>query len=88
MAIEIRPFNEQSESSDPAASSSGQDARATSYMESLRSRVNDQDETQRKTWLKKTRSAVRRSLAEEQPPVEVEAPAKPRRSTKKPAKKS
>lgn len=58
MPIQIRPFNEESESSDPATSEARQDARAATYMESLRSRITDQDETQRKIWLKKVKPAA------------------------------
>ena len=58
MPIQIRPFNEESESSDPATSEASQDTRAATYMESLRSRITDQDETQRKTWLKKVKPAA------------------------------
>ncbi len=57
MAIEIRPFNEESESSDPATSVPSQDARAATYMDSLRARITDQDESQRKVWQKKVKPA-------------------------------
>jgi hypothetical protein len=60
LAIEIRPFNAESESSDPATSEASQDARAASYMDDLRARISGQDETQRKVWLKKVKPAAER----------------------------
>ena len=58
MAIDIRPFNAESESSDPASSEPSQDARASTYMDDLRARISSQDETQRKVWLKKVKPPV------------------------------
>ena len=77
MPIQIRPFNEESESSDPATSEARQDARAATYMESLRARVSGQDETQRKVWLKKVKpAAVHKPLPPARPDwmVDVKVP--------------
>jgi hypothetical protein len=60
LAIEIRPFNAESESSDPASSAPSQDARAATYMDDLRARISGQDETQRKVWQKKVKPPVER----------------------------
>lgn len=60
MAIEIRPFNAESESSDPTPSAPSQDARAATYMDDLRARISGQDETQRKVWQKKVKPPVER----------------------------
>jgi hypothetical protein len=58
LAIEIRPFNAESEGSDPTPSEPSQDSRAASYMDGLRNRISGQDETQRKVWLKKVKPPV------------------------------
>lgn len=61
MAIEIRPFNADSENNQPDESSApSQDARAATYMDDLRSRISGQDETQRKVWQKKVKPPVER----------------------------
>ncbi len=58
MAIEIRPFNAESENSDLEPSVPSQDSRAANYMDTLRARISGQDETQRKVWLKKVKPPV------------------------------
>ena len=58
MAIEIRPFNADSENNEPASTAPSQDARAATYMDDLRNRISGQDETQRKVWLKKVKPPV------------------------------
>ena len=60
MAIEIRPFNQDSENDQPESSAPSQDARAATYMDDLRARISGQDETQRKNWMKKVKPAAER----------------------------
>jgi hypothetical protein len=50
LTIDIRPFKE--EGNPTPASESTTDARAAEFLESLRARVNSQDEAQREAWLK------------------------------------
>ena len=58
MPIQIRPFNEATDENAPPTPL--QDARADTFMDILRARILDQDEGQRKAWLKKIKPVAER----------------------------
>lgn len=83
MPIEIRPFTENK--SDTPSAEPGSDSRASAFMETLRARINIEDEARQEKWDK----AAAKASSRRKPPVprpDWLNESKPAEKTAKPAK--